>query len=103
MVDRHILAGKRPQAISRELKMETNLRPMSLGEILDRTAQLYRTHFLLFAGISAVYAGVLLVLNLSQIGISQLLKAMHLGAGQQLWVSLGFLAVILPAAILAAG
>jgi hypothetical protein len=83
--------------------METNLRPMSLGEILDRTAQLYRTHFLLFAGISAVYAGVLLVLNLIQIGISQLLKAMHLGAGQQLWVSLGFLAVILPAAILAAG
>jgi hypothetical protein len=38
--------------------METNLRPLTLGEILDRTAQLYRTNFLLFAGISAVYAGV---------------------------------------------
>lgn len=83
--------------------METSLRPMSLGEILDRTAQLYRTHFALFVGIAAVYAGMLLVLNLIQIGITELLKAMHLGAGQQLWVTLGFLAVILPAAVLAAG
>ncbi len=31
--------------------MQTSLRPMTLGEILDRTAQLYRTNFLLFAGI----------------------------------------------------
>jgi hypothetical protein len=44
--------------------MESNLRPLSLGEILDRTAQLYRTNFLLFAGISAVYAGVAMALNL---------------------------------------
>ncbi len=36
--------------------MESNLRPLTLGEILDRTAQLYRTHFWLFAGISAVYS-----------------------------------------------
>lgn len=58
--------------------MESNLRPMTLGEILDRTAQLYRTHFLLFAGIFAVYSGVVLVLNLAQIGLSELLKAEHL-------------------------
>jgi hypothetical protein len=32
--------------------METTLRPLSLGEILDRTAELYRSNFLLFAGIS---------------------------------------------------
>jgi hypothetical protein len=82
--------------------METSLRPMSLGEILDRTAQLYRTHFVLFAGISAVYAGVLLVLNLLQIGLVELLKAMHM-AGQQLWVSLGFLAIILPVSVIAGG
>ncbi len=44
--------------------METHLRPLTLGEILDRTALLYRTHFLLFAGIASVYAGVLLVLSL---------------------------------------
>ncbi len=36
--------------------MESNLRPLTLGEILDRTAQLYRTNFLLFAGIASVYA-----------------------------------------------
>ena len=51
--------------------METNLRPMSLGEILDRTAQIYRTNFLLFAGIAAIYAGIVLVLNLAQIGITE--------------------------------
>ena len=58
--------------------METNLRPMALGEILDRTAQLYRENFLLFAGISAVYAGVLLVLSLVQIGVQELLRVEHL-------------------------
>jgi hypothetical protein len=58
--------------------MESNLRPLTLGEILDRTAQLYRTNFLLFAGISAVYAGVLLVLGLLQIGLAETLRVMHL-------------------------
>jgi hypothetical protein len=82
--------------------METTLRPMSLGEILDRTAQLYRTHFLLFVGISAVYAGVLLVLNLLQIGLTELLKSMHM-ADQQIWFTLGFLALILPVTVIAAG
>jgi hypothetical protein len=80
--------------------METTLRPMSLGEILDRTAQLYRTHFLLFVGISAVYAGV--VLNLLQIGLTELLKSMHM-ADQQIWFTLGFLALILPVTVIAAG
>jgi MFS family permease len=40
----------------------TTLRPRSLGEILDRTAQLYRGNFLLFAGISIMpMAAVFLV------------------------------------------
>jgi len=52
--------------------METNLRPLSLGEILDRTAQLYRSNFLVFAGIFSIYAGVGLVLNLIQIGVGAL-------------------------------
>ena len=38
--------------------METNLRPLTLGEILDRTAQLYRENFLLFAGI---FSGIFLI------------------------------------------
>jgi hypothetical protein len=58
--------------------MESNLRPMTLGEILDRTAQLYRSNFLLFAGISAVYAGVLLVLGLLQIGLAEMLRGLHM-------------------------
>ena len=44
--------------------METTLRPLTLGEILDRTAELYRSNFLLFAGISSIYAGIILVLSL---------------------------------------
>jgi hypothetical protein len=63
--------------IKKDCAMETNLRPLSLGEILDRTAQLYRTNFLLFAGIASVYAGVLLVLALLEIGAEELLRAMH--------------------------
>jgi len=58
--------------------METNLRPLTLGEILDRTAQLYRTNFLLFAGISSVYAGALLVLGLLQIGLAETLRVLHM-------------------------
>ena len=57
--------------------MDTQLRPLSLGEILDRTAQLYRTHFLLFAGIAAVYAGALLAVGLVQVGLQEALEAMH--------------------------
>lgn len=59
--------------------METTLRPLTLGEILDRTAELYRRNFLLLAGISSIYAGVLLVLGLAQIGAQQAALAMHLG------------------------
>jgi len=54
--------------------METNLRPLSLGEILDRTAQLYRTNFLLFAGIAACYAGVALLINLVSVALLEVFK-----------------------------
>lgn len=46
----------------RDRRMRADLRPSSLGEILDRTAQMYRSHFLLYFGIAAVsYAAVLLL------------------------------------------
>jgi hypothetical protein len=67
--------------------MESNLRPLTLSEILDRTAQLYRENFLLFAGISAVYAGVLLVLSLMQIGLGETLRVLHLTDRLQ-WLTL---------------
>jgi MFS family permease len=57
--------------------VETSLRPLTLGEILDRTAQLYRSKFVLFVGIFAIYAGVVLVLNLLQIGVLYGLHSVH--------------------------
>lgn len=57
--------------------METGIRPLTLGEILDRTALLYRTNFLLFAGIFAVYAGLLLVFSLAQIGVTSMVNFAH--------------------------
>jgi hypothetical protein len=41
--------------------MDEPLRPSSLSEILDRTAQLYRSRFLVFLGISVVPTAVVLV------------------------------------------
>jgi hypothetical protein len=42
--------------------MNEPLRPSTLGEILDRTAQLYRSRFLLFLGISVIPTGVVVAL-----------------------------------------
>jgi len=46
--------------------MITPLRPMSTGEILDRTFNLYRNNFLLFAGIAVLPPALALVVNLIQ-------------------------------------
>jgi hypothetical protein len=43
-----------------------DLRPLSLGEILDRTFSLYRRHFVLFLGITALPHLLILALNLAQ-------------------------------------
>ena len=48
--------------------MTNQLRPMTLGEILDRTAELYRNHFLLFAGTSAIFAGAMLLMEMLHVG-----------------------------------
>jgi hypothetical protein len=44
-----------------------DLRPLSLGEILDRTFTLYRSHFLLFFGIAAIPQVLVLALQLGQL------------------------------------
>jgi len=82
--------------------MESNLRPLTLGEILDRTAQLYRTNFLLFAGISAVYAGAFLVLGLLQIGVDGVLRAQQMLQYVKLF-DLGWTFLILPVNFVFAG
>lgn len=45
---------------------DLDLRPLSLGEILDRTFSLYRRNFVLFAGIAAVPQLLVLAMNLVQ-------------------------------------
>jgi hypothetical protein len=47
------------------------LRPLTLGEILDRTFSLYRRHFLLFIGLSGIPQLLVLALNLAQIVIAK--------------------------------
>jgi hypothetical protein len=44
--------------------MNNQIRPLTLGEILDRTAELYRSRFLLFSGISSTFALVMLAIQL---------------------------------------
>jgi len=45
---------------------DLDLRPLSLGEILDRTFSLYRRNFLLFVGITAIPQLLVLAFNVSQ-------------------------------------
>src|ERR1039458_1784155 len=82
--------------------MECNLRPLTLGEILDRTAQLYRSNFLLFAGISVPYAGALLVLGVIQIGLTETLRMTHT-AEQLRWLTLTTVGIIMPISFLVYG
>jgi hypothetical protein len=53
--------------------MTTQLRPLTLGELLDRTAELYRTHFPLFVSVSAIFAGFMLLAQTLQLGAMVLL------------------------------
>ena len=43
---------------------DVDLRLMTLGEVLDRTFKLYKSHFALFAGITALPALVLMIVQL---------------------------------------
>ncbi len=47
--------------------MTTPLRPMNLGEILDRTFQIYRSRFLLFVGIAAIPAVLMTTIEFANI------------------------------------
>jgi hypothetical protein len=46
-----------------------DLRPLSIGELLDRTFSLYRRNFVLFVGISAIPHLFVLAVKLAQIGV----------------------------------
>jgi hypothetical protein len=44
---------------------DVDLRPMTLGEVLDRTFKLYKSHFWLFAGITAIPPLAMLVIQVT--------------------------------------
>lgn len=54
-----------------EFMAEWELRPLSLGEILDRTFTLYRRNFLLFLGITAIPHLLTLGLNITQVMLTR--------------------------------
>lgn len=71
--------------------METRLRPLVLGEILDRTIQLYRSRFLLFVGIAAVPSAVVLACFAAAIPL--ITSARSAGPAGAVLVDFGFLAL----------
>jgi hypothetical protein len=78
--------------------MEITLRPLTLGEILDRTASIYRKNFWLLAGISAIYAGIVLALGLCTLVVMYFIRRWY-GADAYL-ASLQPLALLLTAVML---
>jgi hypothetical protein len=68
---------------STEVCVNTELRPLRLGEILDRTFQLYRERFALFLGIAAVSTVLELLWSACQLGLATLLTRSHIGPAQQ--------------------
>jgi hypothetical protein len=69
-----------------------DLRPLSLGEILDRVFTLYRNHFALFAGVMAIPAAVQIPTNLYSFGMWG--KLIQLRPGQPPPFDAGFLAIL---------
>ncbi len=74
-----------------------DLRPLSLGDILDRTFSLYRRHFLLFMGISGIPQVLVLALNLLQTA----LQAGMPRAQVDLSLTVAFLILYIPIALVA--
>ncbi len=69
-----------------------DLRPLSVGEILDRTFTLYREHFPLFLGISAIPHVLLLALNMAQVIFT--FPGTHGGTSSKLTPSVGVAGIV---------
>jgi hypothetical protein len=68
-----------------------DLRPLSLGEILDRTFSLYRQHFLLFLGLAGIPQVFVLAIRLAQITLQQ--ESPSPAAATYIWIALAGLVV----------
>jgi hypothetical protein len=55
--------------------MHTDLRPLSIGELLDRSFTLYRRHFILFVGIMAVPSLAMLGMMLPMSGFQSVMES----------------------------
>lgn len=67
--------------------MPETLRPLSLGEVLDRTAQLYRRNFLLFTGVAAVPAAVMVGAMIARTVLSHAVKLHARGTSTELAIA----------------
>ena len=76
--------------------MTTSLRPMSLGELLDRSFFLYRKHFALFVGIVAVPHLIVLGFQLAGVAVRSGASTTKFTATAILW-SLGSMVIYLGA------
>ena len=76
------------QLTSSQMNAAHELRPLSLGEVLDRTFSLYRSRFWLFAGLASLTGAVSLVLSLLQLLVHHLVLVHSGFAIAQLEVSL---------------
>ncbi|HUY82852.1 MAG TPA: hypothetical protein VMU92_14085 [Acidobacteriaceae bacterium] len=85
-------AGQRPQY---------DLRPLSTGEILDRTFQIYRSHFILFAGLALLPAAANVVTSvLRLVSAAQLDRRVHVGAALYLAQFITGISLIISAVLL---
>jgi multisubunit Na+/H+ antiporter MnhG subunit len=60
--------------------MPSSLRPLTTGQLLDRTFQTYRQHFVIFAGIASVPQVCLLVIQLTTLAAVGTVKPTNTGA-----------------------
>ena len=78
--------------------MNEPLRPLTLAEILDRTAQLYRSRFLVFLGISTIPAGTIFVFAAAIFAFVAWMGSNSRNGGSVadvfVWVFLGLLALL---------
>jgi len=71
-----------------------DLRPLSTGEVLDRTFQLYRSHFLLFVGLALLPAAVSTVTNAAKLVLVRYPGTAHSGAPAWALMLAGVLSII---------
>jgi len=73
--------------------MSETLRPSTLGEILDRTAQLYRRNFWMFAGVAALPVGAMFAIGAIAVAVITAVGVAVRTTNSSSPVSIGFVAL----------